>query len=221
MRRAARSRSSTSSTPIRTRRSRTRNRSRRSSQWPQAGAADLDRIKQALWDAFNGTGSRVTESRRRSRRSRRPQVLPDRTSTRPASRRSHRATIRLRRHAENVVADQRGAAGGATTSSCGDRRLRPGGRARALVPADRRPGISTGFQSGNLFADFAPEAVLRAVKARSPPRRGPARAVSTASARVGAHDRRDRRAGDLRWPGHGPARSPTSRPLRARGLGRA
>jgi hypothetical protein len=25
-------------------------------QWPQAGAANLDRIKQALWDAFNGTG---------------------------------------------------------------------------------------------------------------------------------------------------------------------
>ena len=24
-------------------------------QWPQAGAANLDRIKQALWDAFNGT----------------------------------------------------------------------------------------------------------------------------------------------------------------------
>jgi hypothetical protein len=30
--------------------------------WPQAGAADLDRIKQALWDAFNGTGQpTVTE----------------------------------------------------------------------------------------------------------------------------------------------------------------
>ena len=31
-------------------------------QWPQAGAANLDRIKQALWDAFNGTGQpTVTE----------------------------------------------------------------------------------------------------------------------------------------------------------------
>ena len=30
--------------------------------WPQAGAADLDRIKQALWDAFNGSGQpTVTE----------------------------------------------------------------------------------------------------------------------------------------------------------------
>jgi hypothetical protein len=28
-------------------------------QWPQAGAANLDRIKQALWDAFNGTGQPV------------------------------------------------------------------------------------------------------------------------------------------------------------------
>jgi hypothetical protein len=27
--------------------------------WPQAGAANLDRIKQALWDAFNGTGQPV------------------------------------------------------------------------------------------------------------------------------------------------------------------
>jgi hypothetical protein len=25
-------------------------------EWPQAGAANLDRVKQALWDAFNGTG---------------------------------------------------------------------------------------------------------------------------------------------------------------------
>ena len=28
-------------------------------QWPQAGAANLDRIKQALWDAFNGTGQPI------------------------------------------------------------------------------------------------------------------------------------------------------------------
>ena len=28
-------------------------------QWPQAGAANLDRIKQALWDAFNGTAQPV------------------------------------------------------------------------------------------------------------------------------------------------------------------
>jgi hypothetical protein len=27
--------------------------------WPQAGAANLDRIKQALWDAFNGTGQPI------------------------------------------------------------------------------------------------------------------------------------------------------------------
>jgi hypothetical protein len=28
-------------------------------QWPQAGAANLDRIKQALWDAFHGTGQPI------------------------------------------------------------------------------------------------------------------------------------------------------------------
>jgi hypothetical protein len=28
-------------------------------QWPQAGAANLDRVKQALWDAFNGTGQPI------------------------------------------------------------------------------------------------------------------------------------------------------------------
>src|SRR5205823_13687232 len=28
-------------------------------QWPQAGAANLNRVKQALWDAFNGTGQPV------------------------------------------------------------------------------------------------------------------------------------------------------------------
>jgi hypothetical protein len=31
----------------------------RSYQWPQAGAADLDRLKQAWWDAFHGTGQPV------------------------------------------------------------------------------------------------------------------------------------------------------------------
>jgi hypothetical protein len=31
----------------------------KSFQWPQAGAANLDRIKQALWDAFHGTGQPV------------------------------------------------------------------------------------------------------------------------------------------------------------------
>ena len=45
-------------------------------QWPQAGAANLDRIKQALWDGFNGTaqaipaeqpGGRVAQSAARSR----------------------------------------------------------------------------------------------------------------------------------------------------------
>jgi hypothetical protein len=29
--------------------------------WPNAGAGDLDRIKQAIWDAFNGTGQPVLE----------------------------------------------------------------------------------------------------------------------------------------------------------------
>ena len=52
-------------------------------QWPQAGAANLDRIKQALWDAFNGTaqpipaeqaGGRTTQSA--SRRASANQGLP-------------------------------------------------------------------------------------------------------------------------------------------------
>ena len=38
-------------------------------QWPQAGAANLDRIKQALWDAFNGTGT--ADPGRAGRRARR------------------------------------------------------------------------------------------------------------------------------------------------------
>ena len=58
-RRDGRRRSSTSSTCIRIRRCRTRIRSRSRSSWPQAGAANLDRIKQALWDAFHGNGQRL------------------------------------------------------------------------------------------------------------------------------------------------------------------
>jgi hypothetical protein len=32
-------------------------------QWPQAGAADLDRLKQAWWDAFHGTGQSVFQEK--------------------------------------------------------------------------------------------------------------------------------------------------------------
>ena len=63
-------------------------------QWPQAGAANLDRIKQALWDAFHGTGQPTPAEQPAAARRRRERRAVQRRrrcrshSTRSASRRS-------------------------------------------------------------------------------------------------------------------------------------
>ena len=50
----------------------------RAYQWPQAGAGDLDRLKQAWWDAFHGTAQPVFQEAGDPARARRVRHLPDR-----------------------------------------------------------------------------------------------------------------------------------------------
>ena len=92
-------------------------------QWPQAGAANLDRIKQALWDAFHGTGQPTpTEqpggrtTRARTRTVQRAAGAADLTRRGRRADGHHRPRGRLHRRAGQHLADQRAAAGRATTS---------------------------------------------------------------------------------------------------------
>jgi hypothetical protein len=135
-------------------------------QWPQAGAADLDRIKQALWDAFNGTGQpTVTEQ------------VGGRTTAFAAP---QRLPINLDEAAEQtVVTGDQGPYDGtpenvspiseaqqaahevelAEIAACD-----PAVNAVFYFPLIDDTGISTGFQSGDLFAGLGRKQAYGAIK---------------------------------------------------------
>jgi hypothetical protein len=134
--------------------------------WPKAGAADLDRIKQALWDAFHGTGQPTVSEQTGGldRTFAVPQALPidlDEAGEQTVVA-GHEAAYDGT--AENVIPTSewqqaRNQVELAEIAACD-----PAVKALLFFPLIDEPGISTGFQSGNLFADLAPKLSYTAVK---------------------------------------------------------
>jgi hypothetical protein len=189
--------------------------------WPQAGAADLDRIKQALWDAFNGTNQpTVTEQSEGVTASRdAPQSL----------------SIDLDEAGEQTVVTGHepgydGTAENVVPISEAEQSVNhvelaeigacdPAVKTVLWFPLIDDPGISTGFQSGNLFADFTPKRSYAGMKAKIASAQGtcqggvygvPQRWSHTTEV-IGAR-------GIFGGPGSGPGSQPIDKPAGTRGV---
>ncbi len=137
--------------------------------WPRAGAANLDRIKQALWDAFHGTGQpTVTEGAYlRTAPFAAPQALPinldeagEQTAVPVQDAAAYDGTP------ENVVAisesqQARNHVELAEIAACD-----PAVRSLMYFPLIDESGSSSGFQSGNLYADRIQKQSYAALKAK-------------------------------------------------------
>jgi hypothetical protein len=126
-------------------------------QWPQAGAANLDRIKQALWDAFSGPYQpTVTEqSGGVVAAFAAPQTLPinmDEAGEQTAVTGHEPAYDGA---AENVtpISEAQQSANHVELAEIGA--CDPSVKTVLWFPLIDDTGISSGFQSGNLFADLA------------------------------------------------------------------
>ena len=125
-------------------------------QWPQAGAANLDRIKQAIWDAFDGTGQTTVTEQAGGK-------LPQFAGP-------QRLPINLDEAGEQTVVTGHEAAYDGTPESIAPisetqqssnhvelaeiGACDPAVKTILYFPLIDETAISTGFQSGNLFADF-------------------------------------------------------------------
>ena len=136
-------------------------------QWPQAGAANLDRVKQALWDAFNGTGQPIPAEQPGGKTAQfAGQGLPidlDEAGEQTVVTGHEPAYDKT---AENVTpiteAEQAASHVDLAEIAACDSDV----KAVLYFPLIDDSGISSGFQSGNLFADFAHKASYDAVKAK-------------------------------------------------------
>jgi len=138
-------------------------------QWPQAGAANLDRIKQALWDAFNGTAQAL------------PAEQPGGSSSRSAQAgtalpidldEAGEQTIVTGHEAaytdapENVIPITEQQQSDSHVQLAEIAACDPDVKALLYFPLIDDTSLSGGFQSGNLFADFAHKASYTGVKTK-------------------------------------------------------
>ena len=192
-------------------------------QWPQAGAANLDRIKQALWDAFNGTAQPV------------PAEQAPGQSARPATD-GPGLPINLDEVGEQTIVTGHEAAYTdspenvvpITEQQQSDSHVQlaeiaacdPDVKALLYFPLIDDTSLSGGFQSGNLFADLTHKALLRRGEGEDRGLEGPLPGRCRRSPPgVEPHDLRARRPGDLRRPWDG--RLAAGRSRRPGPLGRA
>ncbi len=136
--------------------------------WPQAGAANLDRIKQALWDAFNGTAQPIPAEQTGGQAER---VTPAASLPINLDEAGQQTVVTGHDAAytngpENVAAisEQQQASSHiqlAEIAACD-----PDVQSLLYFPLIDDTGLSDGFQSGNLFADFAHKASYDGVKAK-------------------------------------------------------
>jgi hypothetical protein len=189
-------------------------------QWPQAGAANLDRIKQALWDAFHGTGQPTVTPERGARRSATParQALPvnlDEAGEQTVV--PSQETAAYDGTTENVVpiSEAQQAANHvqlAEIAACD-----PAVASLMYFPLIDDSAIASGFQSDNLFADLAEKQSYTAMKNKIASAKGlcqgGVRGVSSSWTHtgkvVGA-------AGSFGGPGTSPGSQPVRRPASAK-----
>lgn len=143
-------------------------------QWPQAGAANLDRIKQAIWDAFHGTGQpTVTEqpggqtaNTTRSGKFAEPQSLPiDLDEV------GEQTTVTGREGAytdppESIVPIDEATQAANHVQLMEIAACDPAVKALLFFPLIDETDIHNGFQSGNLYADLTHKQSYAAVKGK-------------------------------------------------------
>jgi hypothetical protein len=189
--------------------------------WPQAGAADLDRVKQALWDAFNGTSQpTVTEQSGGTTASlEAPQSLPidlDEAGEQTVVTGHEPAYDGT---AENVApiseADQ--SANHLELAEIGA--CDPAVKTVLWFPLIDDPAISTGFQSGNLFADFTEKQSYAGMKAKIASAAGNCQGGVFGVPRTWSHTTRVIGAqGIFGGPGTDPGSQPADKPAGTRGV---
>jgi hypothetical protein len=125
--------------------------------WPRAGAANLGRIKQALWDAFHGTGQPTVMEHRGTRTAtpEAPKALPidlDEAGEQTAVSGHEGAYDGTSENVKPISEKQqsRNHVELAEIAACD-----PAVKALLYFPLIDERAVSAGFQSGNLFADFA------------------------------------------------------------------
>ena len=132
-------------------------------QWPQAGAADLGRIKQALWDAFHGTAQPVpAEYGGGNTASVGLPIDLDEVG--------EQTTVGVHAAAYDGTAENVQPIDEATQAKRYVELARLGAcdpdvRSILWFPLIDDTGVSTGFQSGQLYADLAPKQSYGAMKA--------------------------------------------------------
>jgi hypothetical protein len=188
--------------------------------WPQAGAANLDRIKQALWDAFHGTGQPTVSEQPpgRTAPAGAPQSLPidldeagEQTVIPAQEAPSYDGTP------ENVIAisEEQQAANHvelAEIAACD-----PAVSSLLYFPLIDDPGNSSGFQSGNLFADFAAKQSYAAVKDKIASAKGLCQGGVPGIAQSWSHALHViDSVGSFGGPGASPGSQPARRPASAR-----
>ena len=143
-------------------------------QWPQAGAANLDRIKQTLWDAFHGTGQPTpteqpggrTAQGANAARFGGPQALPislDEVGEQTVVT-GHEPAYTDGPDSITPISEQQQATNHTTLmemAACD-----PAVESLFFFPLIDESDVHNGFQSGNLFADLQPKQSYAAVKGK-------------------------------------------------------
>jgi hypothetical protein len=144
-------------------------------QWPQAGAANLDRVKQALWDAFHRTGQPTVAEGLRVRSAGETPIpgLPinldeagEQTLVPAPEMPAYDGT------AENVIAIPEAEQALNHVELAEIAACDPTVSSLLYFPLIDDTSRSTGFQSGNLFADFAAKESYVAMKTKIASARG-------------------------------------------------
>ncbi len=141
-------------------------------QWPQAGAANLDRIKQALWDAFNGTGQPIPAEQAGGRTAQSAtfanQGLPinlDEVGEQTDVLSSPHAAA-YTSPPENVQPISEQQQSQAYTDLMEIAACDPDVKTLLFFPLIDEQQVSTGFQSGELYADLAHKASYDGIKTK-------------------------------------------------------
>jgi len=140
--------------------------------WPQAGAANLDRIKQALWDAFHGTaqpvpaeqpGGRIAQSARFGNAGL-PINLDEAGEQTDVMSSPHASAYTSPPENVQPITEQQQATAYTNLLEIGA--CDPDVKSVLFFPLIDESIVSSGFQSGMLFADLAHKASYDAVKAK-------------------------------------------------------
>jgi hypothetical protein len=192
-------------------------------QWPQAGAANLDRIKQALWDAFNGTSQpTVTEQYGAGGATasvEAPQRLPidldeaGQQTVVTGHEPSYDGT------AENVVPISEAEQSANHVELAEIAACDPAVKTVLWFPLIDDPGISSGFQSGNLFADLTEKQSYAGMKAKIASAQGICQGGVYGVKQAWSHTTQVIGAqGIFGGPGTDPGSQPTDEPAGTRGV---